>query len=297
MFRPGARTLAAAAALACATWCGGAVAQGASAIEAPPRGAATLFELLFGAAAGDAKRADDEGGHLDPDRPHFPEAVTTVGLDRAVLESGYTFSRKDAAFTHSLPEALLRVGVVADWFELRAGQSFLAERRSVGGTTTTASGAQDLYLGAKLAVSAQRGILPAIALIPQMTVPTGSADVTARRVLPGLNADFSWEVIENRFGIELLVANNRVRDDVGAHHELATGLTGVVQLTRKLEAFAEWDAFYPTGGPTEVGPRHYAVGGLVYFVTPDLALDVRAGVGLNSHADDFVAGVGFAVRR
>ena len=295
MLRAGVATRAAAV-FACAVWCSGVAAQGVPATEVPSASGATLFDLIFGAAAGDAKRAA-EAGHLDPDRPHFPEATTTVGLDRAVFESGYTFTRKDAAFSHSLPEALLRVGVLADWFELRVGQNFLVERRTVGGTTTDASGAQDLYLGAKLAVTAQHGLLPAIALIPQTTVPIGSADVTAGRVLPGLNADFSWEVIENRFGIELLVANNMVRDEVAAHHELATGLTGVVQLTRNLEAFAEWDAFYPTGGPADVGPRHYVVGGLVYFVTPDLALDARAGVGLNSRSDDLIAGVGFAIRR
>ena len=295
MTRTGATTLAAAA-FACAAWSGGVAAQGALAAEAPPARAATLYELLFGAAPGEAKRPE-EAGRLDPDRPHFPEATTTVGLHRVMLESGYTYTRRDSGFTHSLPEALLRVGVLADWFELRVGQNFLAERRTVGGMTTTASGAQDLYLGAKFAVSAQHGLLPAMALIPQMTVPTGSAGVTASRVLPGLNADFSWEVIENRFGIELLVANNLVRDDVGAHHELATGLTGTFQLTRNLEAFAEWDAFYPTGGPGELGPRHFAVGGFVYFVTPDLAVDIRAGVGLNKQSDDFIAGVGFAIRR
>src|SRR5262249_8832751 len=159
----------------------------------PPQSAATLFDLIFGAPSGDAKRAD-ESAHLDPDRPHFPEATTTVGLGRAVVESGYTYSRKGASFTQSYPEALLLVGVLADWFELRVGQNFLAERRSDGGPATSVAGAQDLYLGAKFALAAQRGMLPAIALIPQMTVPTGSAAETAGRVLPGVNADFSWEV-------------------------------------------------------------------------------------------------------
>ena len=36
--------------------------------------------------------------------------------------------------------------------------------------------------------------------------------------------------------------------------------------------------------------------GLTYRVTPNLQLDLRAGVGLNRHADDFFAGSGFAVR-
>jgi hypothetical protein len=284
----------AAAAYACVAWGGGAAAQSAATVE--PSHAATLFELIFGAAHGDAGRPREER-HLDPDRPHFPEAATTVGLDRAVLESGYTFSRNDTAFTHSLPEALLRVGVLADWLELRVGQNLLVARGAVAGTTTAVGGAQDLYLGAKLALTPQRGALPAIALIPQMTAPTGSAAATAGRVLPGLNADFSWEVIANRFGVELLVANNLVRDDAGAHHELATGLTGVLQLTSTLEAFAEWDAFYPTGGAGANGPRHYAVGGLVYFITPDLAVDIRAGIGLNGRSDDVVTGIGFALRR
>ncbi|PYM83065.1 MAG: hypothetical protein DME09_12100 [Candidatus Rokuibacteriota bacterium] len=44
------------------------------------------------------------------------------------------------------------------------------------------------------------------------------------------------------------------------------------------------------------GPRHYAVGGLVYFITKDFGADIRAGVGLNQQANDFLAGTGFAVR-
>jgi len=38
------------------------------------------------------------------------------------------------------------------------------------------------------------------------------------------------------------------------------------------------------------------VGGLVYFITKDFGADIRAGVGLNQQANDFLAGTGFAVR-
>jgi hypothetical protein len=238
----------------------------------------------------------EEHERLDPDRPHLPEASTAVGKGRIVLESGYTFTQKGSSFTsQSYPEALLRVGMFADWFEIRIGQSFLSRRQSVAGVRTSVEGAQDLYLGVKLALVQQQRYLPEIALIPQMTVPTGSGTVGAGKVLPGLNVDCAWEVIEQRFGIELLIATNRVQDD--AHHalvELATGLTAVFGLTPKLEAFAEWDAFFPVGGTT--GVRHYAVGGFVYFITKDLEVDVRAGVGLNERANDFLAGAGFAVR-
>jgi|SRR5215831_18157854 len=151
-------------------------------------------------------------------------------------------------------------------------------------------------MGVKLAVGEQKGWLPAIVMIPQMTLPTGSRSVTAGRVLPGLNVDLSWDIIENFFGIELLIANNQTKDDLGGFpHELATGLTSVFQVTKKLELFAEWDAFYPRGG-LDSGSRHYAVGGLVYFLSSNFEVDARAGFGLNNRSNDFLAGVGFAAR-
>jgi hypothetical protein len=259
----------------------------------------TLLEWVLGTAESNKdKDKSGEEDRLDPDRPHFPEASTTVGKGRAVLESGYTFTKKGGSFaSHSSPEALLRVGVLANWFEFRIGQNFVNQQETGAGVTTSASGAQDLYLGVKLALTEQRGFLPAIAVIPQMTVPTGSSAVTAGRVLPGLNVDCSWEVIKDFFGIELLVANNQVKDDLGGFgHELATGVTGTFQATKRLELFAEWDAFYPNGAIASAGPRHYAVGGLVYFITPNFEVDARAGIGLNNRSNDFLTGVGFAAR-
>jgi Putative MetA-pathway of phenol degradation len=263
-------------------------------------GPKTLLEGILGSTEKDkGKEGSDGEEHLDADRPHFPEATTTVGKGRAILESGYTFTKKgDSFLSHTVPEALLRVGVFADWFEFRIAQDTLHQRQTVDEVTTTASGAKDLYLGVKLALTEQKGWLPATVVIPQMTVPTGSAGVTAGRVLPGVNVDFGWEVIKDVFNIELLIANNFVQDDLGggSHHELATGLTAAFQLTKKLEFFAEWDAFYPTGGVGSAAPRNYAVAGLVYFVTPNFQLDMRAGVGLNHASNDFLTGVGFAAR-
>jgi hypothetical protein len=291
-----------AAAAASIAWAGAAPAQSVPAAEplAKDRGPKTLLEGVLGSSDNDrVKERSDEEEHLDADRPHFPEATTTVGKGRAILESGYTFTKKgDSFLSHTVPEALLRVGMFADWFEFRIGQDTLHQRQTVDEVTTTASGAKDLYLGVKLALTEQKGWLPATVVIPQMTVPTGSAGVTAGRVLPGVNVDFGWEVIKDVFNIELLIANNFVQDDLGggSHHELATGLTAAFQLTKKLEFFAEWDAFYPAGGVGSAAPRNYAVAGLVYFVTPDFQLDMRAGVGLNHASNDFLTGVGFAAR-
>jgi hypothetical protein len=49
-------------------------------------------------------------------------------------------------------------------------------------------------------------------------------------------------------------------------------------------------------GGSAAGARDYAVAGLVYFITNTLALDLRAGIGLNERANDVLVGTGFAVR-
>jgi len=127
-------------------------------------GPKTLQEWILGTSG--SKKDKDQFGEedrVDPDRPHFPEASTAVGKGRAVLETGYTFTKKEASFaSHSYPEALLRVGMFTNWFEFRIGQNFINERRALTGGTTSASGAQDLYLGVKLALTEQKGVLPAI---------------------------------------------------------------------------------------------------------------------------------------
>ena len=262
----------------------------------PDRGPSTLLEALQGSRA---PKPPGEEERLEPDRPHFPEAVTAAGKGRVILESGYTFNSNGSAFaSHAFPEMLWRVGMFSNWFELRFGQSFLHQRETLAGVTTTTSGMQDLYLGAKIVVMEQHGWLPAVALIPQMTVPTGARAVTAGRTLPGLNANFAWDIVKDFFSIELLVATNRVKDEGGGSRlELATGLTGSFQLTKKLEGFIEWDAYYPTGGIGPAAPRHYAVGGLVYFISPNFAVDARVGVGLSRRSNDYLVGFGFALRR
>jgi hypothetical protein len=123
-----------------------------AAVPSEPR---TVLEALFG--RDDTCQDDGEperGWRIDPDRPQLPEASTTVGKGRIVLEGGYPFTGKGSAFSsNSVPEALLRIGVFADWFELRIGQSFLAIDQTVAGVHTAARGAQDLYLGVEVALT------------------------------------------------------------------------------------------------------------------------------------------------
>jgi hypothetical protein len=110
--------------------------------------------------------------------------------------------------------------------------------------------------------------------------------------------EFPLSLAKDRFGVEVVVAANGAVDDVRHSYVLVDhGLTLIYNPTRKLETFIEWDGFYPAGaiGPA-TGPQHYIVGGCIYYFTTDFDLDLRAGVGLNDHANDFLVGSGFAWR-
>ena len=264
-----------------------------------------------------SNRADEEPDVIVTDRPDFTEASSTVGKGRVQLEAGYTFTRDrtngERFSSHSYPEALLRVGVFADWFEFRVGQNFGTEGTTLpDGTRSRAGGADDLYLGVKLGLTEQTAWHPEMALILQMTVPTGSSDFSACELLPGVNLLYGWDVVKDRVSIGGSTQANSVRGDfelpdfmglgqavTGKHTYLllAQSLTVNYTLSEKLGAYTEWFAFFPHSavGP-EIGPEHYMDGGFTYKVTPAFQLDIRAGVGLNRHAADFFAGSGFAVK-
>jgi hypothetical protein len=267
------------------------------------RGAKTLLELFVGPRL-DAEDAEGEQEEepLATDRPDFVEASSNVGRGRVQLEAGYTFihdrSGGVTTRTHSYPEILLRIGLFADWFELRIGQNFGNQRLHGGGIRGSGNGAEDLYLGIGLALTEQNGLVPESRVVFQTTVPTGADAFTDDAMLPGVNILYGWEVIEDKMSLGMSTAFNRARDDSGDDYlEFAQAVTTAFTLTDKLGMYLETFALLPAGA-TDPGarPEYYADGGFTYRITNNFQLDIRAGVGLNRYADDFFAGSGFAVR-
>ena len=244
----------------------------------------------------------DEEKPLVTDRPDFTEASSTVGKGRVQLEAGYTFfrDRSDGVVTssHSYPESLLRIGMFADWFEFRIAQNFGNSRTFSPDAIQNTDGAEDLYLGVKLGLTEQKGVLPESALILQSLIPTGSSGVTSGALLPGANLLYGWEVVKDRLSLGGSSQGNRRIDETSHEYiEFAQSITVGYTLTKKLGAYTEWFAFLPSGAIGEdVGPQHYFNGGFTYKFTPNFQYDIRAGVGLNRRADDFFAGTGFAMR-
>jgi len=258
----------------------------------------TLFQWSYGTSFGGGPPGRDEP--LVGDRPDFTESTATVGRGVVQLETGYTYffdeEHGEKTAGHSFPEPLLRVGLLAEWLEFRIGWNY-AEKKGIGpGGSTVETGSEDLYLGLKLAMTPQEGILPEMALIPQMTVPVGDPPFTAGEVLPGLNWVYGWE-IGDCISLAGSTQGNGAVDDVTGRRYLEMGQSMVIgySLLDRLGAFTEWFAFFPHSADT-AKPEHYFDGGFTFSVTDDLQLDVRAGLGLNDAAGDYFVGAGSIVR-
>lgn len=263
------------------------------------------------------RATESEPDEIVTDRPDFTEASSTVGKGRFQLEAGYTFFQnhgKGESFQgNSYPEMLFRIGCFADWFELRIGQNFVSDLSFLNdGSRQQANGANDLYLGVKLGLTEQKAFRPETAMILQMTVPTGDDSLTSGGVLPGINFLYSWDIIEDFLSIGGSTQGNKVRGDFTipafmavidlafdnhSYMEFAQSITVNYTLTKKLGAFTEWFGLFPMSAQVEdVGPEYYLDGGFTYKITRNFQYDIRAGVGLNSHAADLFAGTGFAVK-
>ena len=257
----------------------------------------TLMQWSFGTSFEGGPPGWEEP--LVTDRPDFTEASTTVGRGVGQLEFGYTYihdSEGDESLNaHSCPETLLRVGVFAEWLEFRVAWNYAEERVQSSAGSARLSGSEDLYLGFKIALTPQEGILPEMAIMPQMTVPTGGSDFSADETLPGMSWLYSWDINDLLSTAGSTQANKSIDVTGGEYVEIAQSWTIGYSLSDQIGAFTEWFAFIPSGAD-EARPEHYLNGGFTYLVNNNLQLDIRAGLGLNEAADDFFAGTGAAIR-
>jgi hypothetical protein len=258
----------------------------------------TLMQWSYGTSFEGGPPGPDEP--LATDRPDFTEASVTVGRGVVQLETGYTYffdeEGGERVTSNSFPEALLRVGVLAEWLELRVAWNYISETTSLAGVSNTNSGADDLYLGMKLGLTPQEGVLPEMALMPQMRVPTGAEGISSEEVLPGLNWLYGWD-LNDFLSLGGSTQANRSVDETTSdgYLELAQSVTIGYSLAERIGAYTEWFVLAPHSADT-ARTETYFDAGLTFLLSNDVQLDVRAGVGLSEGADDHFVGTGASFR-
>ena len=191
---------------------------------------------------------------------------------------------------------LWRIGMLAEWFEFRVFYNYdINDQTFPSGNHLHLRGSEDLELGAKICLTPQEGILPAMGLIPVMSVPTGAPGITEGEVMPGLQWAYQWE-FNKKVSLGMTTFVERQRDDLGnIFVEFAQSGSFDIELTKKLAMYNELYLISPTGR-TDEQVQYYYDGGFTYHVTNNLQLDIEAGVGLNRAANDYFAGSGLVVR-
>ncbi|MDA1014855.1 MAG: transporter [Planctomycetota bacterium] len=237
---------------------------------------------------------------LVTDRPDFTEASSTVGQGVAQIEFGWTYTYDSDGTTsvrnHSFGEPLLRYGILENWLEFRLAVFPVNQRTNTAGGSASTSGTEDIYLGFKLGLTPQDGVLPEMSMIPQMTVPTGSSSFSSNRTLPGLNLIYAWDLNEDISTAGSTQFNQSVDEGTGrTYTEWAQSWTIAYTLTDELGAYTEWYGLFPTSADT-AQTEHYFNGGFTYLLSDDVQFDIRAGVGLNDAAADYFIGTGLSIR-
>lgn len=261
----------------------------------PPR---TLFQWSHCCRNDDEEEDDDDEVPFAAERPDFTESSSCVGRGRLQIEMGYTYLYDSDGITsrreHSHPEALLRLGVFADWLELRAGWSMLDwnETALAGGV-----GSDDLYFGVKFWLVEQCNWLPEMAIIAQAMIPVGHRDITAGEFLPGLNWLYGWDISERWSCAGSTQVNRAVSEFDAIYWEFAQSFSVGYQLTEVVGFYTEWYVIVPDGADDGAArTENYINSGFTFLVRPNLQFDIRAGWGLNEAAADYFTGAGFAVR-
>jgi hypothetical protein len=152
----------------------------------------------------------------------------------------------------------------------------------------------DTSLGAKFVVHRSDGAGPRIALLADATLPTGSDPFGGDGVQPGGLVAVGWD-LSPRVGLGVNAGYRYARDGTDRFDEFRSSLALGLGLTDDVGLYLEYFADHrpADGRPSEVSLD----GGVTLLLSPDLQLDARGEIGLNSATPDFALGAGLSIRR
>lgn len=232
------------------------------------------------------------------DRPDFTESAGVVGTRVVQVESGVLWEQDDtggqSAKQLSLPNTLVRLGMTSR-LEFRTSFQGLVRQRAGGPRSSWQSSASDLVLGGKYQLARQEGLGLDVALLADVSLPTGGA-ASSGNADPTVKLAWARDVGSFSLSGNVNAASVTNEDDrrervlegtLSVGHPLwgawAAFLEGVASTIHDLDSVTAWTADT----------------GVTRLLGNDAQLDVYLGRGLNDAATNwaFGAGVSFRFRR
>lgn len=241
---------------------------------------------------------------METERHDFTQSTKTVGKGVFQFEGGYTYFYKDEANeieqAHATPEALLRLGL-SDDIEFRIRWNYAWQFVDVAENRDSA---QDLVWSIKLGKTEQCGWRPTSAIEFRSSLPTGGSDFSLGRVEAGFDYIYSWELCNgwelygstgyspNGFGEFSLIEELQATDHFAVWSQsVALG----IEVTERSVIYNEVFGLFSHARNDEFTIAFYNIG-VDYYITNDLVIDFRIGVGLTEDSDDLFTGIGGGYR-
>lgn len=233
------------------------------------------------------------------DRPDTTEAPNTVDAGHFQVEASFFDYNRDktggvATDTWIFGQVNLKAGLLDRTdiqFVLNTHEN---EKTRVGGFASTANGVSDLTVRLKQNFWGNEGdTKTAFALMPWISAPTGSNDLSADKYQGGLIAPLSFEIAEG-VGSAAMLEADVLWDGAKYYVEWMHSFTCGFDITDDLGMYVEYVGRHTSG----TASNYRAIGdiGFTYAVTDSIIIDAGVRVGLNKRADDFGGFTGISYR-
>lgn len=278
----------------------------AAVLLAPAGANAEWFEFCDDFRKPAEEQRDPYEERIETERHDFTQSAITVGRGVFQLEGGYSYFYNDdhdeIESSHTTPELMLRYGLTED-IEFRARWNYAWMYPAEEEPRT---GSEDLRLAVKLQLTRpeEDGWLPTTAIELRGTAPTGGETFGSEQVGFSFHYVYQWQLTDrltfagstdygmNGFGDFALAAERPAADRFNNFSQSA--VLGF-ELTESNTGYVEWFGIFSDGRGDEAVVSVFNIG-IDHYVTPDLVVDFRVGMGLSEDADDFFTGVGGGYR-
>jgi len=239
----------------------------------------------------------DDVGPIATDRPGNGNASSTVPKHRLQIETSASYLRSDAGAVTvqqiTLP-TLVRFGLL-DSVEVRVGSSIVGIDATSGSDEGPAL--TDTLVGAKVQLAENAGTKPQLAVMVDVTLPTGDGGFTGDKVVPEARVAAAWSLPSN-FGF-LINAGGDLPEAAGDRfvrllYVANLGYTPASLLDGRLSVFVE--SFGRLSLDSDQAHVVQVDLGAAYSLNPNLQLDFFTQHGLSDGAPDFQIAVGVSAR-
>ncbi|MEO7800364.1 MAG: transporter [Ginsengibacter sp.] len=225
---------------------------------------------------------------IESDRPGKAQTSYVIPNQMLQVETGFDWLKRDKNMVEiQHPEIVMKYGLFRR-LELRT--RILTQTDKFQNPSYSQSGLEPIEIGLKALVTEGKGLIPHTSLTAQFGIPGfASKAFIARKVFPKLRLNLEND-LTNKSTLEYNVAAEW--DGYGDNPEWMIAVSPHFELGEKWQIFVEAFSSMQQNKEPETG----ADGGVSYWLTNNVMIDLSGGVGISNAAPKRFANIGFSFR-